>query len=252
LEIFFSYPQKGRACRGGVSFYPDNSRVIHEGKKSVWIIGITGSIGAGKSFLSKSLESLGVPVHSSDKYIHALLRDDKDIQKEIKKRWPKAVVKGKVDRRILGDCVLEAPSNLRILESILYPKLLISQKKFIKRNHKLRKKAVALDIPLLFEFGFERYCDCIILAVTSSFLRTKRVLRRQGMSLKKFKAFEAEQMNDANKGKLADFIVFCGGERESALKKIRTILYHLFQNPMPKWQGKWPSQVKKIPLKKIP
>lgn len=216
----------------------------------MWIIGITGSIGAGKSFLSKSLESTGVPVHSSDKYIHALLKNDKDIQKEIKKRWPQAVVKGKVNRQILGDCVLSSPQSLRTLESILYPKLLISQKNFIKRNHLFRKKAVALDIPLLFEFGLDKQCHCVIVAAAPFFLREKRVLKRHGMSKKKFNALNAEQMGDSEKKKKADFIVPCGGEKEYALKKVRTILCRLLEKPSPKWQGKWPSQLKKLPLKK--
>src|SRR3990167_1492081 len=214
----------------------------------MWIIGITGSIGAGKSFLSRSLESFGVPVHSSDKCIHALLKDDTDIYEKIKKLWPEAIVKGKIDRNLLGDRVLKSPSDLRSLESILYPKLLHSQKLFLKRNHLLRKKAVALDIPLLFEFGLDPYCDYVILASTPSFLRKKRVLRRKGMTLKKFQILESEQLGNFHKRQRADFIVPCGREKESSLKKIRKILSHIFQQPMPKWKGKWPSHLKKTPL----
>ena len=151
----------------------------------------------------------------------------------------------------LGDRVLKSPSDLRSLESILYPKLLHSQKLFLKRNHLLRKKAAALDIPLLFEFGLDPYCDYVILASTPSFLRKKRVLRRKGMTLKKFQILESEQLGNFHKRQRADFIVPCGREKESSLKKIRKILSHIFQQPMPKWKGKWPSHLKKTPLNKI-
>ncbi|MDI9638188.1 dephospho-CoA kinase [Kamptonema cortianum] len=209
----------------------------------MWIIGITGGIGAGKSFLSKSFVSLGVPVHSSDKCIHLLLGHDVEIQKRIKTRWPKAFIKGKIDRKILGDLVLSSPSDLRNLEEILYPKLLKSQKEFLKRNQAQGKNVVALDIPLLFEVGLDRYCDFVVLASTPLFLRKKRVLERKGMTLKKFKTFDGEQMNDLQRRKKADFIIPCGREKGSAFKKVKYVLDLVSQKNARRWQGKWPTSV---------
>lgn len=209
----------------------------------MWIIGITGGIGAGKSFLSKSFVSLGVPVHSSDKCIHLLLGQDVEIQKRIKARWPKALIKGKIDRKILGDLVLSSPSDLRNLEEILYPKLLKSQKEFLKRNQAQGKNVVALDIPLLFEVGLDRYCHFVVLASTPLFLRKKRVLERKGMTLKKFKTFDEEQMNDLQRRKKADFVIPCGREKGSAFKRIKYVLDLISQKNPHRWQGKWPKSV---------
>lgn len=209
----------------------------------MWIIGITGGIGAGKSFLSKSFVSLGVPVHSSDKCIHLLLGHDVEIQKRIKARWPKAFIKGKIDRKILGDLVLSSPSDLRNLEEILYPNLLKSQKEFLKRNQAQGKNVVALDIPLLFEVELDRYCHFVVLASTPLFLRKKRVLERKGMTLKKFKTFDGEQMNDLQRRKKADFIIPCGREKGSAFKKVKYVLDLISQKNPHRWQGKWPISV---------
>lgn len=216
----------------------------------MWIIGITGGIGAGKSFLSKSFMSLGVPVHSSDKCIHFLLEHDKEIQKRIKAQWPQAFIKGKIDRKVLGDLVLSSSSGLKLLEEILYPKLLKSQKEFLKRNQAQGRKIAALDIPLLFEVGLDRYCHFIVLASTPLFLRKKRVLQREGMNLKKFKVFEEEQMKDHQKRQKADFVIPCGREKGSAFKKVKHVLDLIFQKNPSRWQGKWPSNISKIAYKK--
>lgn len=206
----------------------------------MWIIGITGGIGAGKSFLSRSFVILGVPVHSSDKCIHFLIGHDGEIKKKIRAHWPKAFVKGKIDRKVLGELVLSSPSDLKTLEEILYPKLLKSQKEFLKRNQAQGKKVVALDIPLLFEVGLDRYCHFVVLASTPLFLRKKRVLRRKGMTLKKFKAFDGEQMDDHQRRKKADFVIPCGREKGSAFKKVKYVLDLISQRNPRRWQGKWP------------
>lgn len=209
----------------------------------MWIIGITGGIGAGKSFLSRSFVSLGVPVHSSDKFIHFLLDNDMKIQRKIKARWPKAFINGKIDRKILGDIALSSSSELRFLEETLYPKLLESQKDFLKRNQAQRRKAVALDIPLLFEVSLDLYCHFVVLALTPFFLRKKRVLQRKGMTLKKFKALDKEQMSDLQKRRKADFVISCGREKGSAFKKVKYILDLISQKPSLPWHGKWPINI---------
>ncbi len=209
----------------------------------MWIIGITGGIGAGKSFLSRSFMFLGVPVHSSDKCIHFLLGHDGEIQKRIRARWPQAFIKGKIDRKVLGDLVLSSPSDLKFLEEILYPKLLESQKEFLKRNQAQGKKAVALDIPLLFEVGLDRYFHFVVLASTPLFLRKKRVLKRKGMTLKKFKAFDEEQMSDLQKRKKSDFVIPCGREKGSSFKRVKYVLDFISQKPPRRWRGKWPISV---------
>jgi len=202
-------------------------------------------MGAGKSTLAKYLRLMGVPVHCADKEIHLLLREDHDIQQKIKDRWPDVFIKGTIDRFLLGNHVLSSPSNLTELEDILYPKLAKRQKEFLLKNQKLKSPIVVLDVPLLLEVGLDRYCHYVILATAPLFLRKQRSLRRRGMSLKKFQAFESHQMKDIQRKKRADFIIPCGREKGSALKRIGQILYALSQQPPPKWQGRWPTNFKR-------
>jgi len=213
----------------------------------MWILGLTGAMGAGKSTLAKYFRLMGVPVHCADRAIHSLLRKDIDIQQKIKFLWPEVFFNGKIDRSLLGDRVLSSPSDLAQLEEILYPKLAKQQKEFLLKNQKHKAKFVVLDVPLLFEVGLDRYCHYVILASAPLFLRKLRVLSRKGMAFQKFQDFESHQLNDAQRRKRADFMIPCGREKGSALKRIREILYMLSQKSSPKWQGRWPTNFKREP-----
>ena len=211
----------------------------------MWILGLTGAIGAGKSTLAKYLEKEGVPVHSSDSEIHSLLKTDLEVQQKVRTLWPDVFIRGRIDRNLLGERVLSSPSSLSQLEDILYPSLAHRQKLFLDKNKILNYQFVVLEVPLLFEVGLDRYCDYVILASTPLYLRKLRVLKRKGMTLKKFKAFESHQMKESERKKRADFIIPCGREKGSALKRIREILKGLSQKPSPPWQGKWPTTFKR-------
>lgn len=213
----------------------------------MWIIGLTGAIGAGKSTLAKALRSEGVPVLSSDREVHDLMKTDPEVQKRIKLLWPDVFQQGKIDRVKLRNYALSTPSGLSQLEDIFYPKLAQRQKEFLKKNQKLKLKVVALDVPLLFEIGLDSYCHCVILASTPLFLRKMRVLRRKGVNMKQFQAFESHQMRDDQRKKRATFVIPCGGDKGSSLKRIKRILRLISQEPAQKWQGKWPSNLKRIP-----
>jgi dephospho-CoA kinase len=164
-------------------------------------------------------------------------------KKELERGGHRRLLRGKIDRKVLGDLVLSSPSDLKFLEEILYPKLLESQKEFLKRNQAQGKKAVALDIPLLFEVGLDRYFHFVVLASTPLFLRKKRVLKRKGMTLKKFKAFDEEQMSDLQKRKKSDFVIPCGREKGSSFKRVKYVLDFISQKPPRRWRGKWPISV---------
>ncbi len=211
----------------------------------MWILGLTGALGAGKSTLAKYLRQEGVPVHCSDDEIHVLLSLDLDVQQKIKALWPEAFIKRKIDRNKLGELVLFSDSSLAQLENILYPKLMERQKRFLSENHQHKVPLVVLDVPLLCEVGLDRYCDVVLMATAPFSLRKQRVLRRKGMTLMKFKAFTAHQMNDQQRRKHADFVIRTGLDKGSILKKIREMLLKLSQKPVPKWQGKWPTQIKR-------
>lgn len=210
------------------------------------IIGLTGAIGAGKSTLSKALRREGVPVHSSDEEVHLLMKEDLDVQRNIKKKWPDVFSKGKIDRVKLRKHVLSMPKGLSLLEDIFYAKLVKRQKEFLEINQRLKIKFVAVDVPLLFETGLDRYCHYVIVASTPVYLRKIRVLRRKGMNESQFQAFEAHQMEDEERKKRADFVIHCGVDKGSAHRKIREILANLSTQPENPWQGKWPTTLKRI------
>lgn len=211
----------------------------------MWIIGLTGGIGAGKSTLAGYLREMGIPVHSADQEIHTLLDTDSEIQQHIKSLWSEVFVNGKIDRNILGERATTSPGGLAKLEKILYPKLAKRQKEFLKKHQREKVPFVALDVPLLLEVGLDKYCHVVILASAPLRMRKERVLTRQGMTLKKFQAFENHQMKNAERKKKVDFIIPCGREKESALKRIQHILKILSKKTQPKWNGYWPSNLKR-------
>jgi len=211
----------------------------------MWIIGLTGALGAGKSLVSSYFRYLGIPVHCSDEFIHFLFEKDQDVHKHIKRLWPDVIVKGKIDRSLLGEHVLFSPRDLRILENLLYPKLAKNQKEFIKQNQKLKKKLVVLDVPLLFEVGLDTYCHDVIFVSAVPTLRKHRVLKRKGMTSRKFYAFEALQMKEREKKRKSTFILYSGRDKGNVLKAIKKIVFYLSQRPIPQWRGRWPDTLKR-------
>jgi dephospho-CoA kinase len=209
------------------------------------ILGVTGAIGAGKSTLSNYFLKLGIPAHCADSVVHDLLSSDPLVQHKIKKLWPDVFVQGKIDRNLLGEKTLSSPPLLRQLEDILYPKLVLSQKKFLHRNQMNQVDFVVIDAPLLLEVGLDRYCHFVILTEAPRFLRQQRVLKRQGMTLKKFERVESNQMSDLTRRKYVNFTISTGRDRGSSLNKIQTILTFISKNPFPKWTGKWPRVLKR-------
>lgn len=213
----------------------------------MWIIGLTGAIGAGKSRVSAFFRHLGVPVHCADGYIHHLFKEDHDVQGQIKSLWPEAFVGGTIDRSVLGNRVLTSPPDLQKLEEILYPKLAEDQKRFLKKNQYLKKPVVVLDVPLLFEVGLDSYCDSVVLVSSPFSLRHQRVMGRKEMTTRKFLAFESLQMKDSERKRKANFIIYTGRDKGNALRLIKKFLFVLSVCPPQKWKGNWPRNLKRIP-----
>lgn len=211
----------------------------------MWIIGLTGAIGAGKSLVSSYFRHEGIPVHCSDEFVHFLFEKDDDVRKRINQLWPDVFVNGKIDRSLLREHVLSSPRDLSLLENLLYPKLAENQKNFIKKNHQLKRRIVVLDIPLLFEVGLDAYCHRVILVSASSRLRERRVMGRTGMTPQKFHTMEALQIKERDKRKKADFIIVSGRDKGNVLKAIKRVSLLLSQQPIPKWQGRWPKNLKR-------
>jgi dephospho-CoA kinase len=187
------------------------------------VVGLTGSIGMGKSNAARVLRFLGVPVYDADAEVHKLYAKGGAAVAPIARVFPFAVREGVVDRAKLSELLRADPGAVARLEKIVHPLVRRIQERFI-RSLRLRRVPVAvLDIPLLFETGGEERCDAVIVVSAPAYLQRQRVLRRPGMSDAKLDLLLGRQMPDAEKRRRADFVINTNrGYRETllAIKKI--------------------------------
>jgi dephospho-CoA kinase len=192
----------------------------------VVIIGLTGSIGMGKSNAAAMFRRLGVPVHDADAEIHRLLRGDKRTIAAIGRAFPGVVVRGQVDRRKLGAKVFNRKPALKKLEAILHPLARRGSDRFLAHHARRRSRVVVLDIPLLFETGGTRRVDHIVVVTAPPFLQRQRVLRRPAMTMERFEDVLALQTPDRLKRKRADAVVQTGLSKRSTLRALRQVIHN--------------------------
>jgi dephospho-CoA kinase len=199
------------------------------------VIGLTGSIGMGKSVAAAMLRKEGVPVHEADAEVHELLRPRGKGAKRVAMLFPYAgypEIYGRrnaqgirpISRAGLGKLVFHNEKNRRALEKILHPLVREAQSAFIREAKAKGKKIVALDIPLLFETGRENTVDYTIVVTAPKFLQRERVLARPGMDEKKFRAILKTQMPDSEKRARADYVVHSGLGRAPMMKELKAVL----------------------------
>ena len=188
------------------------------------ILGLTGSIGMGKTTAANNFKRFGVPVHDADAAVHELMAVGGAAVPEIAAAFPDAVVDGAVDRQRLGAKVFDNKQALRQLEGILHPQVQAHKKRFLAVAARGGASAVVLDVPLLFETGGDKSCDAVITVSAPAFVQAARVLARPGMTPDKLKSILEHQMPDAEKRRRADFIVPTGLGRVESLRAVRTIL----------------------------
>jgi dephospho-CoA kinase len=194
----------------------------------MFILGLTGSIGMGKSATADLFRRLGVPVHDADATVHRLYRGR--AAAPIEKEFPGTVGDGIVDRTKLGAAVFNDSERMKRLEAIVHPLVREEEDNFLKRVSALAPVAV-LDIPLLFETGGERRCDAVLVVTAPSSVQRDRVLARPGMTEEKFSAILAKQMRDEDKRARAHFLVDTGRGFASAEAQVRSILACLAGRP---------------------
>lgn len=188
------------------------------------VIGLTGSIGMGKTTAAHVLARMGLPVHDSDAAVHRLFAKGGAAVGPVGKAFPSAIRDGAVDRKELGSLVFHDSKALARLEAIVHPLVRCESRRFLKQCGRCRKPLVVLDIPLLFEVGREGDCDVTILVTAPSFIQAQRVLRRPGMTKRRLSDIRARQMPDAEKRRRADFIVPTAlGKRESLRRLSRIV-----------------------------
>ena len=193
-----------------------------------FVLGLTGSIGMGKSATADLFRRLGVPVHDADATVHRLYRGR--AAAPIEKEFPGTVSDGIVDRTKLGAAVFNDPERMKRLEAIVHPLVREEEDNFLKRVADLAPVAI-LDIPLLFETGGERRCDATLVVTAPTSVQRARVMGRPGMTEEKFSAILAKQMRDEDKRARAHFLVDTGRGFASAEAQVRSILACLAGRP---------------------
>jgi dephospho-CoA kinase len=171
------------------------------------LIGLTGSIGMGKTETAKMFVRHGVPVCDSDANVHALYEKGGAAVAPVGAAFPGALVDGRVDRERLSREVVGKPEAMRKLEAIVHPLVAATQRAFLERAAGAGAKMVVLDIPLLFETGGEARVDAVVVVSAPAEVQRQRVLERPGMTVEKLGAILKKQVPDAEKRARADFVV---------------------------------------------
>jgi len=190
----------------------------------MYVLGLTGSIGMGKSAAARMFRRLGVPVYDADAAVHRLLAKGGAAVARVEAAFAGVVRDGAVDRRALGARVFGRPEELRKLERILHPMVALAQRRFLARAARARRPLVVLDVPLLFETGGEARTDAIAVVSAPYRLQRARVLARPGMTEDKFAAVRRQQTPDPIKRQRADFIIPTGLGFRNSLRRVAEIV----------------------------
>ena len=188
------------------------------------ILGLTGSIGMGKSTAAGMLRQLGVPVHDADASVHRLMAKGGAAVPQIAALFPEAVRDGRVDRGLLGQAVFGDAAALRRLESVLHPLVRRCSEQFLRRQARRRRWLAVLDIPLLYETDAVGRCDAVLVVSAPAWLQRQRVLARPGMTAERFAAIAAQQMPDREKRRNADYVVETGLSKRNTLCQLQAVL----------------------------
>jgi dephospho-CoA kinase len=189
------------------------------------VLGLTGSIGMGKSTAAAMLRGLGVPVFDADVAVHRLLAPSGAAVPTVSAAFPGVETDaGGIDRAQLGQRVFADPAALEQLEAILHPLVAAEERRFLARSRARREPLVVLDIPLLFETGAERGCNYVLVVSAPALLQRQRVLRRPGITEIRFNAILRKQIPDYRKRQRADFVVPTGMGRGLTLRRLKAIV----------------------------
>jgi dephospho-CoA kinase len=186
------------------------------------ILGLTGSIGMGKSTTAKLFAEAGVPVYDADAAVHMLY--DGEAVPAIEAAFPGTTANGKVDRNKLSARVVHDPAAMKRLEQVVHPMLGASRQKFLQHAERSGAPVAVVDVPLLFETGGEKRLDAVVVVTTTPEIQRERILARDNMTIEKLDAILSRQLPDAEKRKRADFVVDTSHGLDSVRARIRDIL----------------------------
>jgi dephospho-CoA kinase len=191
------------------------------------VLGLTGSIGMGKSTAANTFRRLRVPVFDADAAVHRLQGRGGAAVRPIEAAFPGTTRDGRVDREALRSRVLGDPAALTRLERIVHPLVRAAERRFLAAARRRGERLAVLDIPLLFETGGEQRVDQVLVVSAPAAIQRARVLARRGMTEERLAAILARQMPDALKRRRADHVVGTGLSRHAAQRHIRRIVREL-------------------------
>jgi dephospho-CoA kinase len=188
----------------------------------MFILGLTGSLGMGKSTTARFFAEQGVPVHDADAVVHRLYQGE--AVNAIEAAFPGTISGGKVDRNKLAERVLGDAAALKQLEAIIHPLVHEAERRLLAEAEARGEEVAVLDIPLLFETGSDRRVDAVVVVSAPPEVQRARVLERPDMTIEKLESILAKQMPDAEKRRRADFVVDTSSGFDAARAQVRAIL----------------------------
>jgi dephospho-CoA kinase len=190
------------------------------------ILGLTGSMGMGKSTVSQMMRQMGVPVFEADATVHHLMAHDTEVRRALAEAFPAcidlSIPKSPVNRSALGAVIFQDPEKKKILESILHPAVARRRGEWLSRYR--RFPLVVFDVPLLFETGMQDQVDAVVVVSAPSFVQRHRVLRRPGMTQERLTAILNHQWPDAQKRRHADVVLQTGGSLGHLRRQVRGLV----------------------------
>jgi dephospho-CoA kinase len=188
----------------------------------MFVLGLTGSIGMGKTTTAQFFAEAGVPVHDADAAVHRLYEGE--AVTAVERAFPGTTAGGKVDREKLARAVLGNDAAIKRLEAIVHPLVRAARERFVAQAQRDGATVAVLDIPLLFETGGDREVDAVVVVSSPPDVQRARAFERPGMTEEKYQALLAKQMPDAQKRARADFVVDSSQGFDSARAQVRAIL----------------------------
>jgi dephospho-CoA kinase len=198
-------------------------------EENMFVLGLTGSIGMGKSTTAKMFAEEGVPVHDADAAVHRLYEGE--AVAPIESAFPGTTAGGKVNREKLGQRVLGDELAMKRLEHIVHPLVRQAEERFLNEAQEKGAKVALLDIPLLYETAGDKRCDAVVVVSAPADIQRVRAFQRPGMSEDKFAAILAKQTPDTEKRRRADFVVDTSKGLEPARVQVRDILQAIVKMP---------------------
>ncbi|MFQ5783659.1 MAG: dephospho-CoA kinase [Alphaproteobacteria bacterium] len=199
------------------------------------VLGLTGSIGMGKSVAAEMFAREGAAVFDADAAVHLLIGPGGAAVADVEAAFPGSArlspMGREIDRATLAERVLSDAGATARLETVLHPRVREAERRFLSAARRRRQRLAVLDIPLLFETGGERRCDAVAVVFAPAFLQARRVLARPGMTPERLAAVRARQMADCEKLRRADFVISTGLGRAATLRRVRRIVSMLIEYP---------------------